>query len=96
MFIDSRRDRKKKPEASHWEFDVGRKAIENKDGYFLYAFVNLYDENEAKPLIFFVRPSEVAARLGNGYSRNMFWIYLNEKEKYEKENWELIKKALGE
>jgi hypothetical protein len=90
------RNRKKKPETSHGEFDVGQKAVGKKDNSFLYAFVNLYGENQVKPLVFIVPPSEVAAALGDGYSRNMFWIFPKDREKYETENWKLIAKILDE
>lgn len=88
------RSRKRKPEESHWEFDVGGKAVGNRDDSFLYAFVCLMGTGEGKPSVFIVPPSDVADALGDGYKRNMFWIYERDRHKYEVENWRLIEDRL--
>lgn len=88
------RSRKRKPEQSHWEFDVGWKAVGNADDSFLYAFVSLHEPDQDKPRLFIVLPSVVAAFLGKGHARNMFWIMKKDGDKYEKDNWKLITQRL--
>ena len=89
------RGRKRKPEESHWEFDVGGKAVGNRDNSFVYAFVCLMGKGDGKPIIFIASPSDIADALGDGYKRNMFWIFEKDRHKYEVENWHLIVDALG-
>jgi len=86
--------RKKKPEESHWEFDVGFKAVGNADDTFLYAFVSLCGDNQSKPIVFFVPPSDVCEQLGTGDKRPMFWIYEKDRKKYEEDGWRLITNRL--
>jgi hypothetical protein len=89
------RGRKRKPEESHWEFDVGWKAVHNSDDSFLYAFVCLTGAGDGKPFVFIAPPSDVANALGDGYKRNMFWIMEKDRHRYEVENWKLIVDKLG-
>lgn len=89
------RGRKRKPEESHWEFDVGWKAVGNRDDSFLYAFVCLTGTGDGKPSVFIAPPSDVADALGDGYKRNMFWIMEKDRRRYEIENWKLIEDRLG-
>ena len=87
--------RKRKPENSHWAFDVGWKAVGNRDNSFLYAFVCLQGIGDGKPLVFIAPPSDIADALGDGYKRNMFWVMEKDRYHYEVENWKLIEDALG-
>ena len=89
------RGRKRKPEDSHWEFDVGWKAVGNRDDSFLYAFVCLQGSGEGRPIVFIAPPSDIADALGDGYKRNIFWVMEKDRHQYEVENWKLIEDILG-
>jgi hypothetical protein len=88
------RERKRKPETSHWEFDVGQKAVGNDDDRFIYALVCLKGPGQEYPLIFWVLPSDISKALGAGHSRNMFWISPTDEQKYEVNNWSLVTRVL--
>ena len=92
------RSRVRSPASSHWEFDVGTKAICNRSDAFIYAFVNLYGDKpvlQAKPIVFWATLTDVTQALGSGSKRNMFWVYLKDRKKYEDENWKLVETKLG-
>lgn len=90
------RERKRKPQESVWQWDVGAKAKTLKGKNIFYCFVDLRSGNnlEAKPCVYVVPSIDVANRMGPDWSRYMFWITLDEEKKYI-ENWSLITDALS-
>ena len=93
---DAFRERKKKPEDSHWEWDVGKKGMQLLGNRLLYAFVDLkYDSNES-PDVFIVPSKDVKKWFGtdpNDWSRFRYEISLKDKNKYY-ERWDVIEKLL--
>ena len=87
--------RKRNPENSLWEWDVGKKAMDIRGKSILYTFVDLKWDDELPPLPdVFVVPSHVVADfLRPDFSRFMFWIYEGDKSKYF-ERWDLITQLL--
>lgn len=99
------RKRVRKPENSHWEWDVKpQKALELRGESIFYAFVDLKEgESKAiqKPDIFIVPSEHVTNRaISDGFGEHpewnkfMFWIYEHERDIYF-EKWELITKKLN-
>jgi hypothetical protein len=90
------RERKRKPEDSHWEWDVGFKSMELKGDSIFYAFVDLRWEKGKRnePAIFIVPSAVVANHVKPNFSRAMFWFYVREKEKYY-ERWDRILERLA-
>jgi hypothetical protein len=78
------RTRKRKPEESHWEWDVGKKTELLRGGSIYYVFVDLKAGDGKIPPDVFVVPSHVVAErfAGTNYPRNMFWIMAAQKELY--------------
>ncbi|MBI4817734.1 MAG: hypothetical protein HY791_15845 [Deltaproteobacteria bacterium] len=87
------RSYKKKPENDRWEWDVGEKARHLSNPSLLYAFVDLRGAKQDHPSILpdvFIVPSRiVAASLGPGWSRYMFWINKLQKNEFH-ERWDLL------
>lgn len=84
------REFKRKPENNHWEWDVGRKALEYEGDSLFYAFVDLKGGNpDILPSVFIVPSHDVKLSLGQGWSRYMFWIGHTQKDKYL-ERWDLF------
>lgn len=94
----ARRERRRNPDDSHWEWDVGKRAIHLRGDNIFYAFVDLRWQTEKKcslgPEVFIVPSSVVADALGPGWSRNMFWIMEPDKGKYFS-RWDRIADYLG-
>lgn len=85
----------RKPEDSHWEWDVGRRALDLRGERLLYAFVDLrWQDNEASvPCVFIVPSIDVAEWLDPSFTRFMFWIFKKDEREYL-ECWERITKLL--
>jgi hypothetical protein len=95
----AKREYKRKPKNNHWEWDVGRKALDLCGDSIFYAFVDLRwnDDNPDKsqsPEVFIVPSKTVADFLGPDWSRYMFWIMEEDKQKYH-ESWHLITTRLN-
>jgi len=99
------RKRVRKPEDSHWEWDVNpKKALELRGDSIFYAFVDLREDGSdviQYPGIFIVPSEQVAKRaVADGFEKHpewskfMFWIYEHEKTLYY-ESWELITSKLA-
>lgn len=97
------RKRVRKPEDSHWEWDVGRKALSIRGDSIFYAFVDLKGDDSGiiYPPDLFILPSENVAKqaIAAGFEEHpewkkfMFCVYENEREKYF-EAWNLIRDKL--
>jgi hypothetical protein len=92
------RERKRTPENSFWEWDVGAKARTMTGDSLYYAFVDLrsYPKHAAEglhPQVFIVPSSVVAGSLGEGWTRYMFRISLARKDEFY-ERWDLITSRL--
>jgi hypothetical protein len=98
------RKRVRKPEDSHWEWDVGRKALSLRGNNIFYAFVDLNEDDQndppVTPDIFIVPSNDVADQaIKAGFEEHpdwnkfMFWIYEKEKSKY-KDAWKSITSML--
>ncbi len=87
---------KRKPENNHWEWDVGEKARHHDSDTLFYAFVDLRWSTDVPsiPEVFIVPSKVVKDALGEGWSRYMFWIIEEDREKYC-ERWDLIVEKLG-
>lgn len=90
----ARRQYKRKTENNGWTWDVGIKAKSLKGDNIVYAFVDLkWNYNKyvdiPNPTVFIVPSSVVANFLGDNWSRYMFWIFDEDKNKYF-ENWDII------
>jgi len=87
---------KTKPKRNHWEWDVGKKALTLKGESIIYTFVDLkWDDHKiVKPDVFVVPSNVVANFLGKDWSRYMFWIMENERDKYL-EAWTTITAKLN-
>jgi len=92
----ARREYKRKPENNHWEWPVGKRAMDLQGKSIFYAFVDLKwdDDNTTMPDVFIV-PSKIVAETFNDptWSMYVFWIMDKDKEQYF-ERWELITKRL--
>ena len=97
------RKRIRKPEDSHWEWDVGRKALSLRGDSVFYAFVDLKEDGSGviqSPDIFIV-PSENVAKqaITAGFEEHpdwnkfMFCVYEKEREQYF-EAWDFIRNKL--
>jgi hypothetical protein len=90
------RPKKRKPENSHSEWDVGRKALALRGESIFYAFVDLkWDWSKpSTPDVFIVPSTVVADFLGPDWSRYMFWIRETDRAKWF-EAWHLITDRLS-
>lgn len=92
----ARRDRKRDPSKSHWEWDVGERAVTLRGDNLFYAFVDLRGDSGERPEVFFVPSNVVADEMqGPDWTRYMFWIYDTDAGKY-RERWEIIERILSE
>ena len=82
---------KRKPENNHWEWDVGKRALNLRGTSIFYAFVDLKWDDSKPPLpdVFIVPSNVVADFLGPDWSRYMFWIKSADKPEYF-ERWDRI------
>lgn len=90
------RERKRKPEESHWEWTVGKGAMDLKGKSVFYVFVDLkWADNELVTPDVFIVPSETVAAAFSDltWSMYVFWIMQHEKDKYH-ERWDLITNRL--
>ena len=89
------REYKRKKEKDHWEWDVGRKGLEEKGESFFYAFVDLKwsDDGVAQPDVFIVPSSDVVDWLNPEWKRFMFWIWKVDKALYLN-RWDRISSIL--
>ena len=88
------REYKRKPENNHWEWDVGKKALQIDSKSIFYAFVDLKNgAADSLPSVFIVPSTVVKNWLGEGWSRYMFWIMHKDKDKYL-DRWDLITNRL--
>ena len=87
---------KRKPEKNHWEWDVGKKGLILRGEFIYYALVDLKwnDLKPVKPDVFIVPSNNVANFLKEDWSRYMYWIMENEKDKYL-EAWDIITNELS-
>jgi hypothetical protein len=92
----ARREYKRKPENNHWEWDVGRKALDLKGDLIFYAFVDLkWDpKNPSLPDVFIVPSQVVADQMKPEDTRFMFWLMESEKDQYHR-CWDILRKRLG-
>jgi hypothetical protein len=90
----ARREFKKNKANNHWEWDVGRKALDLKGDSIFYTFVDLKWNPDATPDVFIVPSKVVAARLKPEYKRFMFWLMDAEADQY-REKWEFITARLN-
>lgn len=92
------RGRKRAPETSFWQWDVGVKARTLRGESIFYAFVDLRSFSESLPpttlpQVFIVPSKIVADALGTGWSRYMFSISHTRKDEFY-ERWDLITSRL--
>jgi len=87
------RERKRKPEESHWEWDVGAKALDLRSDNLIYAFVDL--KSGGNPDVFLVPSKTVAGFLGKEWKRYMFWIWTKDKDKYFA-RWDMLRERLAD
>lgn len=91
----ARRDRKRNPSESHWEWDVGKRAVTLRGDNLFYAFVDLRWAKGEPPVVFFVPSNVVADEMGRlSRTRYMFWIYDTDAGKY-RERWDIIERILS-
>jgi len=80
------RSRKRDPAKSHWEWDVGpRVLLVPPSQSRFYAFVDLCCEADGvttRPTVFLVPSQDVHAFVQSEWSRKMFWIFAEDKDKY--------------
>ncbi len=88
------RERKRNPSSSHWEWDVGAKAMKLVGKSIFYAFVDLkWKGGEESPDVFIVPSQAVADFVKPEHTRYMFWIPLGDKNAYLN-RWDLITNRL--
>lgn len=85
------RQRKRKPEDSHWEWDVGKKGLCLNSESIFYTFIDLKwnCDDPQLPDVFIVPSADVKRFLKPEWSRYMFWIYERDRNKYL-EAWHLL------
>ena len=92
------RERKRSPETSYWEWDVGVRSRTLRDKNLFYAFVDLHWGKEPVPAgfslwppdVFIVPSPDVAEKMDReGIKRYMYYIYRDEAPKY-RERWDVL------
>lgn len=90
----ARRERKKNPKDSFWEWDVGARSRTLKGEDLLYMFVDLKGGVDARPDVFAVPSTFVAQRMDRDMKRYMFWIMEDEAPAF-RDWWKPIEERLG-
>ena len=89
----ARREYTRHPEKNHWEWTVGKKAIELEGPSIFYAFVDLKWKPAEIPDVFIVPSKDVASFFSDPecrkWSMHVFWLYDRDRDKF-RESWHLI------